>query len=356
MHTQDLFAALDVGVGHGHLAVKTARTQQRGVQNVAAVGGRKDDHAFICLETVHLDQQLVEGLFTFVVATAVTGTTRTANGINLVDEDDAGRVFLGLFEHVAHTAGTDTHEHFHEVGPRDGEEGHTRLARDGARQQRLTGTRRAHQQRAFGDFAAKTAEFLRVAQEFDDLFQFFLGLVDAGHVVKGHAAMLFGQQLGLGLAKAHGATFATTLHPVHEIDPDTDQQQEGKKRQDEGLEARLLLTFGRHRHVVGNQKVRDLCILGLDRHVIASIGAAIADLLTVQRRPADLLVFHGPDKFRIADILALQGVSGSAEQVEKGQYQQEQNDPESDVSRVAQGMSPTNLAARGKMRRTIAVK
>jgi hypothetical protein len=35
-----------------------------------------------------------------------------------------------------------------------------------------------------------------------------LGLVNAGNIVKGDAAMLFGQQLGLGLAKAHGPALA----------------------------------------------------------------------------------------------------------------------------------------------------
>ena len=41
--------------------------------------------------------------------------------------------------------------------------------------------------------------------------------------------MLFGQHLGFGFAKAHRTAFATTLHAVHEIDPHTDQQQEGQQ-------------------------------------------------------------------------------------------------------------------------------
>ena len=119
----------------------------------------------------------------------------------------------------------DTHKHFNKVRARDGEERHTRLARNRTRQQRFTRTRRANKQCTFGDFAAKAAEFLRVAQEFNDLFQLFLGFINARHVVKRHAAMLFGQHLGLGFAKAHGPAFAAALHPVHEINPDTDQQQ-----------------------------------------------------------------------------------------------------------------------------------
>ena len=43
---------------------------------------------------------------------------------------------------------------------------------------------------------------LRVAQELDDLLQVFLGLVDAGDVLEGDAAMRLGQQLRLRLAEA----------------------------------------------------------------------------------------------------------------------------------------------------------
>ena len=103
MHAQNLFAALDVGVWYCDLAVKTARTQQCRVQNITAVGRRHDDHAFIGLKTIHLDQQLVERLFTFVIAATVTGTTGPTDSVNLVDKYDTWRVLFCLFEHVTNT-------------------------------------------------------------------------------------------------------------------------------------------------------------------------------------------------------------------------------------------------------------
>ena len=66
--------------------------------------------------------------------------------------------------------------------------------------------------------AAKALELLRVAQELDDLLQVFLGLVDAGDVLERHAAMRFGQQLGLRLAEAHGLA-ARPLHLPRQEDP-----------------------------------------------------------------------------------------------------------------------------------------
>jgi hypothetical protein len=148
----------DVRVAHGHLTIETARTQQGRVQHVGAVGRRDDDDAFVRFEAVHLDQQLVERLFALVIAAAETGAAMTADSVDLVDEDDAGRVLLRLLEHVAYAACADAHEHFDEVGARDGEERNVCFARDRARDQGLTRARRADQQRAFGDLAAEALE------------------------------------------------------------------------------------------------------------------------------------------------------------------------------------------------------
>ena len=141
VHAQDLLAAAHVGQRHYDLAVEAARAQQRRIEHVGAVGGGDDDDAFVALEAVHLHQQLVERLLALVVAAAEARAAVAADGVDLVDEDDARRVLLRLLEHVAHARGADADEHLHEVGARDGEERHLRLAGDGPRQQRLAGAR-----------------------------------------------------------------------------------------------------------------------------------------------------------------------------------------------------------------------
>ena len=98
VHLQDLEAAPEVGRVHRDLAVEPARPQQRGVEHVRPVGGGDQDHAAADVEAVHLDQQLVQGLLALVVAAAHAGATVPADGIDLVDEDDRGRVLLGLLE------------------------------------------------------------------------------------------------------------------------------------------------------------------------------------------------------------------------------------------------------------------
>src|SRR5206468_8435382 len=124
-----------VGTGDDDAAVEATGAQDGGVEDVGAVGRRDDDDAFVRLEAVHLDEELVEGLLALVVTAAEACAAVTTDSVDLVDEDDAGRVLLALLEQVAHAAGADADEHLDEVGAGDAEERNTCLAGDGAREQ-----------------------------------------------------------------------------------------------------------------------------------------------------------------------------------------------------------------------------
>ena len=232
MHFQDLLAADHVRIGHDHLAVETAGTQQGRVEHVRTVGRGNEDDAFIGLEAVHLDEQLIQCLLALVVAAAEAGAAMAADRVDFVDEDDARRVLLGLLEHVAHARGADADEHFDEVGAGNREERNIGFARDRARDQRLTGSGRADEQHTARNASAQPLEFSGIAQEFDDLLQILLGFVDAGDIVKGDAAMRFGQHLGARLAKAHRLAGAA-LHLAREENPHADQRDERQPRDEQ---------------------------------------------------------------------------------------------------------------------------
>jgi hypothetical protein len=159
------------------LAVEAARTQQRRVEDVGAVGGRDEDDVVVDVEAVHLDEQLVERLLALVVTSAETGTALAAHRVDLVHEDDAGARRLGLLEQVAHAARAYADEHLDEVRARDREERHGRLAGNRTREQRLTGTRRAYQQNALGDLGAQRLELAGVGEELLDLLELLDGLI-----------------------------------------------------------------------------------------------------------------------------------------------------------------------------------
>ena len=116
-----------------------------------------------------------------------------ANGVNFVNENDAGCILLALLEKVANTAGADADKHFHEVRTGNGEERNVRFAGDGAREKSLTRAWRANQQNALGNAPAKFLKLLRVLQEFDDFLQLFLGFIGSGNIFERGFLLLRGK-------------------------------------------------------------------------------------------------------------------------------------------------------------------
>ena len=254
VHVEDLLTATDIGQGHVDLAVKTARAQQSGVQDVGAVGRGHDDHAEVGLKAVHLNQHLVQGLLAFVVATAQARTALATHGVDFIDEDDARRVFLGVVEHVANARCAHADEHFHEVRARDAEEGHLGFTRDGLGEQGLTGARWAHQQQTTGNSAAQFLKPLRVFEEIHDFLDFFFGFVAACHVSKGDGVGVFVKQAGFGFAKAERTALATALHLAHEVHPHANQQEHRAPAHEQGHQERAFFAgLDVELHAVGNE-------------------------------------------------------------------------------------------------------
>ena len=319
MHLQDLLAADHVRIRHDHLAVEAARTQQRGIEHVGTVGGGDQDDAFIGLEAVHLDQQLVQRLLALVIAAAEAGAAMTADRVDFVDEDDAGRVLLGLLEHVAHAAGADADEHFDEVGTGNGEERHIGFTGHGTRDQRLAGAGRPDQQHAARNTSAEPLEFRGVAQEFDDLLQILLGFVDARDVFKRHAAMRLGQKLGARLAEAHRLAGAA-LHLAAEENPHADQRDERQPRHQERHEPRHLLLRrargdGDTLAIEALHQRRIVRGIGVER---TAVGEIAVNLRALDQHVAHLALIDLGQQLRERDILRGLALAGILEKREQG--------------------------------------
>ena len=335
MDAQDLLAADHVGVRHHDLAVEAARTQQRGVEHVGAVGRRDDDDAFVGLEAVHLDKELVQRLLALVVAAAEARTAMAADRVDFVDEDDAGRVLLGLLEHVAHAARADADEHLDEVGARDREERHIGFAGDGARRQRLAGAGRPDEQHAARNASAKALELLRVAQELHDLLQVFLGLVDAGDVLERHAAMRFSQQLGLRFAEAHGLS-ARALHlPGQEYprgDEDDQRHPVDQQRQEPGQV--LLQRLRREVHALLGELADEARVIGRVGGELAAIGQRAVDLRSLDddvRHPARI---HLAEELAVVHLVGRAALPGILEQRHEREHEKEDDHPKGEIPDV----------------------
>ena len=115
MNLQDLFTALYIRTAHTDLPVKTAGTEDCRIQDIHTVGRCHDDDAFVVSETIHLDKHLVQRLLSLIMTAAHAGSTASGYGIDLIDKNDAGRIFLCLCKKVADTGGTHADKHFHEI-------------------------------------------------------------------------------------------------------------------------------------------------------------------------------------------------------------------------------------------------
>jgi hypothetical protein len=178
---EDGGAALDVGQRHLHDRVEAARPHERAVEDLGEVGRSDHNDAFVLVEAVQLDEELVErhlhGLLVLRVAVR-------ADRVDLVDEDDARRARLGRGEEVAHAPRADAYEDLLKLRAGHVEERHARLARDRAREEGLARAGRAGQHHALGQLAAQPREVLGRAQVLDDLLELGLDLVDADDVRK----------------------------------------------------------------------------------------------------------------------------------------------------------------------------
>ena len=226
MYFQDLFTPLYVGKVHVDTSVKTAGTKQRGIENVLTVGRRHNDNAFVGFKAVHLDENLVQGLFSFVVTAADTCASASTYGVDFVDEDDARAVLFRKLEQVTNTLCTQADVHFYEVGTRNREEGNARFACYGFCEQGFTRARRAYEQHARRDSCAKRRELFRSFKEFHDFLQLFLFFFCACNVREtGFHVVLY---LRFALAHIHSVVLRIGCATHHEPEQKGEQQDTAK--------------------------------------------------------------------------------------------------------------------------------
>ena len=125
------------------------------IQNIRTVCGRDHDDALVDAKAIHLNQQLIQRLFPFIMAAAHTGAALPSYRINFINKNDTGRILFGLIEQITHTGRADTHKHLHKVRTRNRKERHAGVACHSPRKQRLAGTRGSVQQHAFGNFGTQ---------------------------------------------------------------------------------------------------------------------------------------------------------------------------------------------------------
>src|ERR1035437_7981883 len=86
-----------------NLTVETSGTHERPVEDIGTVGRCKDNDTGIGGETIHFGEQLVQGVFPFIVCPGKSiSPTGTTYRIDLVNKYDTGSLFFCLTEKITH--------------------------------------------------------------------------------------------------------------------------------------------------------------------------------------------------------------------------------------------------------------
>src|SRR5215469_699338 len=178
--------------------------------------------------------------------------------VNFIDENDAGSVLLALFKQVADAAGAHANKHFDKIGAGNREEGNVRFPRDGTCQQGFAGSGRPHQQDAFGNTSPQFLEFLGLAQELDDLPQFFFGLFYTRHIFECDFLPLHREQPHQALAEGQGLVAAGLHLPDHEEPPRTQQDQRSPGAEQLQRQAAAIDVAEGDRHTLALQVLQHL--------------------------------------------------------------------------------------------------
>ena len=182
IEADDRRTVAQVGQRDSDLPIKAARPDKGWIELLEGVSSCDSEDAAVLVHTVHFGQQRVEGLAVFLVLTSSAGT---ANGVDLVDEYDAGGILLGLLVEGANILGALANPDVDELGSVGGVKLDTGGASNGLGHQRLTGTRGAVEQDTAGNLGTDSPQLGGVAQALDHEGHILLGLLVAGNIVKG---------------------------------------------------------------------------------------------------------------------------------------------------------------------------
>ncbi len=147
MDFEYLLPSIQVWPVYQDMAIEPSRPEQCRIQYFRPIGRRHDDDPFPGIKPIHLRKELVEGLLPLIMAAANrTNSPGFSQSIQLVNENDAGSLLLGLGKEVPDPSSPNTHEHLHEIRPTQAQERNLGLTRNGFGKKGLPRSRRSHQQ------------------------------------------------------------------------------------------------------------------------------------------------------------------------------------------------------------------
>ena len=204
MDTKNFLTPFQIRKLNRNSSVESARAKKRRIQRIRTVGCCQNYNTLGAVKTIHLRQKLIQCLLPLIVAAGKSGTvTFLSNGINLIDEDNTGSLFICLFKQITNLCRTHTYKHFHELRTGNGEERNFRFTGYGFCKQCFTCSGRADKKGTLRHGCTDLRIFPGIVQIVYDFCQKLFCLVFSCHICKLDSGGGFHIHLGAALAKGH---------------------------------------------------------------------------------------------------------------------------------------------------------
>src|SRR5690242_17538655 len=122
MHFEDCFTTFYIRFINRYLPVETTRSQQCAIKHIGSVGCCKNDDTRISRETIHFNEQLVQSIFSFVVAHDRITSACTTNCIYFINENYTWCFLSCCFKQITNTTCTNSYKQFNKIATTHAEE------------------------------------------------------------------------------------------------------------------------------------------------------------------------------------------------------------------------------------------
>ena len=113
MNLQNSLTSCKVGEFGRNASVKTSRSEERRVERFGTVCSCENHNTLFAVKSVHLREELVEGLLALIIAAYLTVTLFT-DSIDLINEHNARSFLVRLTEQVTNLSRTHSDKHLNE--------------------------------------------------------------------------------------------------------------------------------------------------------------------------------------------------------------------------------------------------
>lgn len=217
MYCEDLFAIFESREIDCDTTVKSSRSEECLIKDISTVSCCHDDHIGFVIKSIHLSEDLIECLLTFIVPTTDTRRTFFPDRIDLVDKYNTWSSFTSFLEEITYTRSSYSDKHLDELRTRNREKWNITLPCDSTSKESLSCSWRSLEEDTTRDFGSEIFILTWVFEKINHLYKICLFLLRSGYILKCH----FFIELRIVYSssrsdKCHRSTHPASTHTGHE--------------------------------------------------------------------------------------------------------------------------------------------